>query len=45
LIGEGKINVSKFITHRYQSLEAIPQAFAKDRFGADYIKGVAALHL
>jgi L-iditol 2-dehydrogenase len=43
LIGEGKINVSKFITHRYQSLEAVPQAFANDRFGADYIKGVAAL--
>jgi L-iditol 2-dehydrogenase len=43
LISEGKINVSKFITHRYQSLEAVPQAFAKDRFGADYIKGVAAL--
>lgn len=43
LIGEGKINVSEFITHQYQSLEAIPQAFAKDRFGADYIKGVAVL--
>jgi len=43
LISEGKINVSKFITHRYRSLEAVPQAFANDRLGADYIKGVAVL--
>jgi L-iditol 2-dehydrogenase len=43
LISEGKINVSKFITHQYRSLEAVPQAFASDRFGADYIKGVAVL--
>ena len=43
LISGGKINVSKFITHRYQSLEAVPQAFASDRFGADYIKGIAVL--
>lgn len=43
LISDGKINVSKFITHRYGSLEAVPQAFANDRLGADYIKGVAVL--
>jgi L-iditol 2-dehydrogenase len=43
LISGGKINVSKFITHRYPSLEAVPQAFAGDRLGADYIKGVAVL--
>jgi threonine dehydrogenase-like Zn-dependent dehydrogenase len=43
LISDGKINVSKFITHRYRSLEAVPQAFANDRLGADYIKGVAVL--
>jgi len=43
LIVEGKINVSKFITHRYRSLEAVPQAFSSDRLGADYIKGVAVL--
>jgi threonine dehydrogenase-like Zn-dependent dehydrogenase len=43
LISDGKINVSKFITHRYPSLEAVPQAFANDRLGADYIKGVAVL--
>ncbi len=43
LISDGKINVSKFITHRYRSLDAIPQAFDKDRLGADFIKGVAVL--
>ena len=43
LIVEGKIDVSKFITHRYRSLEAVPQAFSNDRLGADYIKGVAVL--
>ncbi|MEP7336202.1 MAG: alcohol dehydrogenase catalytic domain-containing protein [Acidobacteriota bacterium] len=43
LIEAGRINVSKFITHRYPSLEAVPQGFAQDRFGADYIKGVAVL--
>jgi threonine dehydrogenase-like Zn-dependent dehydrogenase len=43
LISDGKINVSKFITHRYQSLESVTQAFTNDRLGADYIKGVAVL--
>lgn len=43
LIEQSRINVSKFITHRYHSLEAVPQGFAQDRFGADYIKGVAVL--
>lgn len=43
LIAEGKIDVSKFITHQYQSLEMVPRAFAQDRFGPDYIKGVAVL--
>ena len=41
LIEAGRINVSKFITHRYHSLEAVPQGFAQDRFSADYIKGIA----
>lgn len=40
LISSGKIDVSKIITHRYNSLEQVPQAFAKDHFGADFIKGV-----
>lgn len=43
LIEQSRINVSKFITNRYHSLEAVPQGFAQDRFGADYIKGVAVL--
>ncbi|MEO6724142.1 MAG: alcohol dehydrogenase catalytic domain-containing protein [Blastocatellia bacterium] len=43
LIEAGRINVSKFITHRYHSLEAVPQGFAQDRFSADYIKGIAVL--
>src|SRR5262245_27803375 len=41
LLLERKINVSKFITHQYPSLEAVSQAFAKDRFEKNYIKGVA----
>ncbi len=41
LIASGKINVSKFITHRYHSLADVPAGFAQDHFGADYIKGVA----
>jgi len=43
LISDGKIDVSKFITHRYRSLESVTQAFTNDRLGADYIKGVAVL--
>ncbi|HEY7183529.1 MAG TPA: alcohol dehydrogenase catalytic domain-containing protein [Blastocatellia bacterium] len=43
LISGGKINVSKFITHRYPSLESVTQAFANDRLDAHYIKGVAVL--
>ena len=41
LLSSGQINVSRFITHRYRSLGDVPQAFAKDRFGSDYIKGVS----
>lgn len=43
LVSDGRINVAKFITHRYHALAAVPQAFAQDRFGADYIKGVTVL--
>jgi L-iditol 2-dehydrogenase len=39
-LSEGRINVSKFITHRYDSLADVPRAFAQDRFGANFIKGV-----
>ncbi len=41
LLSTGRIDVSKFITHRYRTLEEVPNGFAKDRFDADFIKGVA----
>jgi threonine dehydrogenase-like Zn-dependent dehydrogenase len=43
LLSTGRIDVSKIITHRYRTLEEVPQVFAKDRFGADFIKGVVVL--
>jgi 2-desacetyl-2-hydroxyethyl bacteriochlorophyllide A dehydrogenase len=43
LLSTGRIDVSKLITHRYHNLDDVPQAFAHDHFGADYIKGVAVL--
>jgi L-iditol 2-dehydrogenase len=41
LLSEGKINVSKFLTHQYTALNDVPRGFAQDRFDASYIKGVA----
>ncbi len=41
LLSEGKINVSKFLTHQYTALADVPRGFEKDRFDASYIKGVA----
>jgi L-iditol 2-dehydrogenase len=43
LISRGRINVSRFITHRYLTLEDTPRAFAQDHSGPDYIKGVVTL--
>jgi 2-desacetyl-2-hydroxyethyl bacteriochlorophyllide A dehydrogenase len=43
LLSTGRIDVSTLITHRYHKLDEVPQAFARDHFGADYIKGVAVL--
>ena len=43
LLSSGRINVSRFITHCYRTLEAVPSGFAQDRSGADFIKGVALL--
>jgi 2-desacetyl-2-hydroxyethyl bacteriochlorophyllide A dehydrogenase len=43
LLSTGRIDVAKLITHRYHKLDDVPQAFARDHFGADYIKGVAVL--
>lgn len=41
LLTSGLIDVSRFITHPYTSLETVPQAFTQDRFDKSYIKGVA----
>jgi threonine dehydrogenase-like Zn-dependent dehydrogenase len=42
-LNAGRIDVSKIITHCYRKLDDVPQAFAQDRFGADFIKGVVVL--
>jgi L-iditol 2-dehydrogenase len=44
LLSEGRINVSRFITHRYRNLEEVPRVFASDRFATDYVKGLAVLN-
>jgi L-iditol 2-dehydrogenase len=43
LIEAGRIDVGSFITHRYDSLEAVPRAFLGDHQAPDYIKGVVLL--
>ncbi len=43
LVGAGKIKVAPFVTHRYQSLEDLPEAFARDFSREDYVKGVLKL--
>ena len=43
LLETKKIDVASLITHRYQSLETLPQAFLKDHKLPEYIKGVAVL--
>ncbi|MEG4395110.1 zinc-binding dehydrogenase [Microcoleus sp. BROC3] len=43
LLAAKQIEVTSWITHRYQSLEAVPQAFTSDRLEPDYIKGVVVL--
>ncbi|NEP82876.1 MAG: alcohol dehydrogenase catalytic domain-containing protein [Okeania sp. SIO3B3] len=40
---EKQIDVSSLITHRYHSLETVPQAFIHDHKLSDYIKGVMVL--
>ena len=37
---ENQIDVLSWVTHRYNSLETVPQAFVNDHKSADYIKGV-----
>lgn len=43
LLAAKQIDVTSWITHRYQSLESVPQAFTSDRLAPDYIKGVVVL--
>jgi len=43
LIERGTVSVASFITHRYPSLESVPQALTADWRSADYVKGVVIL--
>ena len=43
LIEEGRVDVATLITHRYDSLDAVPRAFAGDHRLPDYVKGVVTL--
>jgi L-iditol 2-dehydrogenase len=43
LIESGRVDVAPLITHRYDSLAAVPRAFAGDHRSADYVKGVVVL--
>ena len=43
LIEAGRIQVEPLVTHRYDSLDAIPGAFAGGHRAPDYIKGVVTL--
>jgi len=40
LIEAGRIEVAPLITHRYRSLDAVPDAFAGDHRLPEYVKGV-----
>lgn len=43
LISSGQVRVQPFVTHRYQTLEEIRQAFEQDFEKPDYIKGVLTM--
>jgi L-iditol 2-dehydrogenase len=43
LIEQGAVDVASLITHRYSSLESVPDAFAGDHRRPDYVKGVVVL--
>jgi threonine dehydrogenase-like Zn-dependent dehydrogenase len=43
LVSSGKVKVAPFVTHRYESLNKIHQAFEQDFKRRDYIKGVLRL--
>ncbi len=40
LLEEGKVRVASFLTHRYASLESVPQALTRDYYSPEYVKGV-----
>lgn len=43
LIESGRIDVASIITHRYTSLEQVPQALGSDWRAAGYVKGIVTL--
>ncbi|HEV7993093.1 MAG TPA: alcohol dehydrogenase catalytic domain-containing protein [Gemmatimonadaceae bacterium] len=43
LIEEGSVDVGSLITHRYPSLDSVPEAFMGDHRRAEYVKGVVLL--
>ena len=43
LIEDGRIEVAPLISHRYRSLDSVPDAFAGDHRSAEYVKGVVLL--
>ncbi len=43
LIERGSVDVTPIITHRYRSLDQVPDAFAGDHAAPHYIKGVVTL--
>jgi L-iditol 2-dehydrogenase len=43
LIEGGTVAVAPLITHRYASLEGVPEAFGGDHRRPDYVKGVVVL--
>jgi L-iditol 2-dehydrogenase len=44
LIESGTIDVTSLITHRYESLEAVPEVFGGAHTDADYVKGVVVFN-
>jgi L-iditol 2-dehydrogenase len=43
LLEEGRVRVDRFLTHRYRSLDAVPDAFAGEHRRPGYIKGIVEL--
>jgi L-iditol 2-dehydrogenase len=43
LIEEETVDVASLISHRYDSLDAVPKAFAGDHRHPEYVKGVVVL--